>query len=92
MFVIFNTLNKDQRFVPSFTSGLKVSCVASSTKLLTGFSFMATVRNAARLAVYVEVIKIVNTHQHPTMHRPDMALGYGSPPAQIQTTTKRVLN
>lgn len=71
---------------PSFTAPYSILvCLARSSAESMGDSMRSTVRKAARLAVYEEMMMSVKNHQMPPMMRVDRALGISSDPGRKET-------
>lgn len=66
---------------PSSTTPYKILvCLARSSAESIGDSILSTVRKAAKLAVYEEMMMRVKNHQMPPTIRVDKALGMSSEP------------
>ena len=81
---------------PENISGFISLWSASSSRLLIGEAMIVTVRYAAKLAVYVASINIVNNHQKLNMILPDADIGLCSSPttkhAPYKTIKKQMSN
>lgn len=71
---------------PSLTAPYSILvCLARSSAESMGESMRSTVRNAARFAVYDEMMMSVKNHQMPPTILVDKALGISSEPVEAKT-------
>lgn len=86
MFLILLTLKKVIVDPPSSVPYEILLCSARSSTLSMGVIMRSTVRKAARLAVYEEIMMSVKNHQMAPMIRVDVAFGFRSHPWCINVT------